>query len=485
MDMPTITPVLLCGGSGTRLWPLSRRSHPKQFAPLCGENSLFQQTARRLDFPGFAPPLVLTHADFRFMVAQQLLDAGVAPGAIFLEPVARNTAPAVLAAALWLARRRPEALMLIAPTDHLIEDPGAFRAAVARGSNAAREGRIVTFGIRPERARTGYGYLEIAPPEEQTCQGRATRAGGGPLKLRRFVEKPDEATARGMLTAGSFLWNAGIFLATADTIARAFRQHAPELIAPVEAALSTTRSDSDFVRLEGTAWKRVKSISLDYAIMEKATNIDVVPLAAGWSDLGDWDSVFEHGTPGPDGVALSGHATALDCRDSLLRSEDPGQEIVGIGLENIIAVAMPDAVLVADRRRAQDVKQAVELLQKKRAQQAGTFSREHRPWGWFDILQEGPGFKVKQITIHPGGCLSLQRHRQRAEHWIVVAGSVRATIGSNSETLHANQSVHVPLGTMHRLENSGNVPAVLIEVQTGSYLGEDDIIRYDDVYERA
>ena len=472
----TITPLLLCGGSGTRLWPLSRKSYPKQFVPLVGETTLFQQTVRRLAGEGFAPPLVVTNADFRFIVAEQMAELGTAPGAILIEPEGRNTAPAILAAALWLDRTDPEALMLVAPSDHVMPDAAAFRAAVEAGVAAARAGRLVTFGITPDRAETGYGYLELdAPPED-----------GAPhaIGLKRFVEKPDRAAAEAMLATGRYLWNAGIFLFSVAAILAAFRTLRPDMIDPVRAALDDGEADLGFLRLAPGPWAGVADASVDYAVMEKADNLSVVPFSGGWSDLGGWDAVWRESGRDARGVGLSGRATAIDCDNTLLRSEDTGLEVVGIGLSGIIAVAMPDAVLVADAARAQDVKQAVAALKEKNARQATEFRKDHRPWGWFETLVLGERFQVKRIHVHPGGALSLQSHHHRAEHWVVVEGTARVTIGEQVKLVAENESVYIPLGTVHRLENPGKLPLVLIEVQTGSYLGEDDIIRYEDVYAR-
>lgn len=471
-----ITPVLLCGGSGTRLWPLSRKSYPKQFVPLIGEQTLFQASARRLSGDGFAAPLVLTNSDFRFIVTEQLSEIGIDPGAILIEPEGRNTAPAVLAAALWLEKTDPGALMLVAPSDHVVPDAAAFRAAVEAGAGAARDGQLVTFGIRPTHAETGYGYLELAEdPGDFAAR---------PLRLERFVEKPDAARAEEMVAAGNYLWNAGIFLFSGRAIIDAFAAHAPDLIAPVRAAVEDGRPDLGFLRLAPGPWAKAQDISIDYAVMERADNLSVVPFAAGWSDLGGWDAVWRE-TPRDDrGVALSGAATALDCDDTLLRSEDDTLEVVGIGLKNIITVAMPDAVLVADAARAQDVKRAVAALKAKQAPQATMFPKDHRPWGWFESLVAGDRFQVKRIHVHPGAALSLQSHHHRSEHWIVVEGTAKVTVDDEVKLVSENQSVYIPLGAVHRMENPGKVPMVLIEVQTGSYLGEDDIIRYEDVYAR-
>ena len=471
-----ITPVLLCGGSGTRLWPLSRKSYPKQFVPLVGDTTLFQASAQRMVGEAFAAPLVLTNADFRFIVGEQLAEVGIDPGAILIEPEGRNTAPAFLAAALWLARSDPDGLMLVAPSDHVVPDAPAFRDAVAAGAAAARAGQLVTFGIQPTYAETGYGYLELdAAPDIEHLSA---------MPLTRFVEKPDAAQAAEMLAAGRYLWNAGIFLFSVKTIIAAFAAHAPALMAPVRAAVEGGQPDLGFLRLDPEAWRGAEDISIDYAVMERAANLSVVPFAAGWSDLGGWDAVWRESARDAQGVATSGPATALDCTDTLLRSEDDGLEVVGIGLQNIITIAMPDAVLVADARRAQEVKRAVEALKAKPARQATAFPKDHRPWGWFESLVTGDRFQVKRIVVHPGAALSLQSHHHRSEHWIVVEGTARVTIDDRVELVTENQSVYIPLGAVHRMENPGKVPMVLIEVQTGAYLGEDDIIRYEDVYAR-
>lgn len=472
-----ITPVLLCGGSGTRLWPLSRKSYPKQFSPLLGDTTLFQDSAQRLAGEGYAAPLVLTNSDFRFIVTEQLSEVGIDPGAILIEPEGRNTAPAVLAAALHLLKTDPEALMLVAPSDHVVPDAPAFRAAVQAGVAAARDGQLVTFGIKPTHAETGYGYLEL--------DGDAGDFSPRAIGLKRFVEKPDADTAEQMLAAGTFLWNAGIFLFSVQTIVAAFRSHAPELMAPVQAAVDQGQPDLGFLRLDPKAWSEAEDISFDYAVMERADNLTVVPFAAGWSDLGGWDAVWREAGPDADGVVAQGPATAIECENSLLRSEDDALELVGIGLKNIIAVAMPDAVLVADVSRAQDVKLAVAALKAKAAKQATAFPKDHRPWGWFESLVIGDRFQVKRIVVHPGAALSLQSHHHRSEHWIVVEGTAKVTVDDEVKLVSENQSVYIPLGAVHRMENPGKVPMVLIEVQTGSYLGEDDIIRYEDVYARS
>ncbi|MEM6374619.1 MAG: mannose-1-phosphate guanylyltransferase/mannose-6-phosphate isomerase [Pseudomonadota bacterium] len=471
-----ITPVLLCGGSGTRLWPLSRKSYPKQFAQLLGPESLFQASAQRLAGAGFAAPVVVTGSDFRFIVTEQLSEIGIDPGAILIEPEGRNTAPAVLAAALYLSKTDPDALMLVAPSDHVIPDAAAFHDVLEVGTEAARAGRMVTFGITPSRAETGYGWLELAE-----TPGTNVHA----LDLIRFVEKPDAATAQTMLDQGRFLWNAGIFLFSVQTIIAAFKAHAPAMMEPVLAAVEQGKADLGFLRLDAGSWSDAEEISIDYAVMERASNLSAVPFAAGWSDLGDWHAVWREAPGDADGLVTSGAATGIACHNTLLRSESPDQELVGIGLDDIVAVAMPDAVLVAHASRAQDVKKAVSALKKKGSKQATQFPKDHRPWGWFETLALADRFQVKRIVVHPGAALSLQSHHHRSEHWIVVAGTAKVTVDETVKLVTENESIYIPLGAVHRMENPGKVPMVLIEVQTGTYLGEDDIIRYEDVYARS
>ena len=472
-----ITPVLLCGGSGTRLWPLSRKSFPKQFARITGEESLFQAAVRRFSGPGFAAPVVVTGNDFRFIVTEQLAQTEIAPRAVLIEPEGRNTAPAVLAAALVLEASDPAALILVAPSDHVIPDDAAFRAAVAAATPRALAGDLVTFGITPTRPETGYGYLELAP-------GAGTAA-TTPQPLARFVEKPDGARAAELLASGGFLWNAGIFLFTVRALVQAFRDHAPAVLAPVTAAVEGAHADLGFTRLAACPWEDVPDISIDYAIMEKADNLSVMPYAAGWSDLGGWDAVWQETSPNAEGNVTSAHATAIACEGTLLRSESPRVELVGIGLKDIVAVATTDAVLVSHKSEAQRVKDAVAALKARGAPQATQFPTDHRPWGWFESLVIGTRFQVKRIHVHPGAALSLQSHHHRSEHWIVVEGTARVTVDDAVKLVTENQSVYIPLGAVHRMENPGKVPMVLIEVQTGSYLGEDDIIRYEDIYSRG
>ena len=479
MTTRNIIPVILCGGSGTRLWPVSRKSFPKQFIDLIGEGSLFQQSSRRLSGDGFAAPLVVTNSDFRFIATQQLHDAGITPGAVLIEPAARNTAPALLAAALFAAKDDPDALMLAAPSDHYITQAEDFCNSLQRGIAAATAGQIVTFGIRPDRPETGYGYLELGEGEAD-----------GARPLRRFVEKPERAEAERMLAAGGYLWNAGIFMYTAETLIDAFAAHAPDMLALVQAAVDGAQPDLGFLRLDAEPWEKCRDISVDFAIMEKVGNLSVVAHEGDWSDMGGWNAVHQHAEHDADGVALQGRAHAVECRNTLLRSESGAVQLVGLGLDNIVAVAMPDAVLVADRRRTSTLGDVVKQMRKAGVPQADNFPKDHRPWGFFETLILSASFQVKRIVVNPGAALSLQSHKHRSEHWIVVVGTARVTVGPTLDDVkvqdvQANESVYIPLGAIHRMENPGDTPMELIEVQTGSYLGEDDIIRYEDVYARG
>ena len=472
-----IHPVLLCGGSGTRLWPLSRKSYPKQFVKLVGEESLFQASARRLSGTGFAAPSIVTAADFRFIVIEQLAALEIAPADVLIEPSARNTAAAICAAALALEARAPGALMLVAPSDHVIPDAEQFRDAVQAAAPAALAGQLVTFGIRPDRAETGYGWLELSAPTPDFSPE--------PQPLRSFVEKPDAARASALLKGGMHLWNAGIFLFSTTAILDAFTKHAPEVLTATRAAFGAAEKDLSFVRLAPAPWADLPDISIDYAVMERAPNLTVVPYGGAWSDLGDWQSVWRETGSDSQGTVLTGPATALECHDTLLHATSEAQQLVGIGLHDIIAVAMPDAVLVAHKDHAQEVKQAVATLKTKSVSQAETLPRDYRPWGWYESLVVGPRFQVKRIVVHPGAALSLQSHHHRAEHWIVVEGTAKVTVDDDIKLIAENESVYIPLGSVHRMENPGKLPLTLIEVQTGSYLGEDDIIRYEDVYARG
>ncbi|RJE82235.1 mannose-1-phosphate guanylyltransferase/mannose-6-phosphate isomerase [Paracoccus onubensis] len=470
-----ITPVLLAGGSGTRLWPVSRKTFPKQFSSITGDETLFQAAVRRLAGPVYAPPIVMTNADFRFIVAGQLEQTGVSGATIVVEPVGRNTAPAILAAAQMVASGNPLGLVLVAPSDHMISDSAAFSAIVTKAVEIVKTGRIVVFGVRPDRPASAYGYLELADQE------------GDFQMVRRFIEKPATDRAADLLADGNCLWNAGIFLFQAQAMIDEFRNHAPEFLSPVQASLDLARHDTDFLWLGDEPWRELPDRSIDYAIMEKSGNIAVCRLSCHWADLGGWDSVWHEAVaacPTGNAVVADEGATAIDCRNVLLRSGGDDLQVVGIGLRDMIVVATSDAVLVADLKRAQDVRLAVDALAAKRRKQAVAFPREHRPWGWYETLARADRFQVKRIMVEPGASLSLQKHMHRSEHWVVVSGTAQVTINDDLRLVSENESVYVPLGAVHRMTNPGKVPVILIEVQTGVYLEEDDIIRYHDQYAR-
>ena len=473
-----IYPVLLCGGSGTRLWPLSRKSHPKQFVKLLGDESLFQASALRMSGASFGAPSVVTGSDFRFMVVEQLAAIEIEPQIILIEPFARDTAAAVCAAAVALDAQKGNSLMLVSPSDHVITDAKRFRATVEAAIPTANEGQIVTFGIRPDRAETGYGWLELSSKLSDNFEAVAQ-------PLSSFVEKPDEETAEALLRGGMHLWNAGIFLFSTSTILTSFEQHAPQTLNEVRNAFSAADTDLGFTRLAADPWSRLEDISIDYAVMEHAPNLSVMPYRGYWSDLGDWQAIWREGEEDSFGVVANGSSTALDCKNTLLLATSETQELVAMGLNDIITVAMPDAVLVAHKERAQDVKTAVAKLKEKGAAQAETLPRDYRPWGWYESIALGPRFQVKRIVVNPGGILSLQSHKHRSEHWIVVEGTAKVTIDKDITIVNENQSVYIPLGAIHRLENPSKLRLTLIEVQTGNYFGEDDIIRYEDAYARG
>ena len=476
--MSQIFPVLLAGGSGTRLWPLSRKSYPKQFSKLLGQTTLFQSSAERLtssDLIDFVPHITLTNTDYRFIIGEQLQEVGIDPGPILIEPAAKNTASAILAASIFANSKDPTAILLVAPSDHVIPDKSHFHEMVRVGLPHVENGKFVTFGIQPTHPETGYGYLELS---------ESTLDAFGTSELLHFVEKPDLERATEMMTAGNFLWNAGIFLFRAADMMAAFADYAPKTLDLVSRAVDLATTDLGFLRLASEPWSMLEDISIDYAIMEKAQNLVVVPYASKWSDLGGWDAVLSECESDSLGNVLSDRAHAIGCKNSLLRSESDGQQVVGIGLNDIIAIAMSDAVLVAPKARAQEVKEAVAVLKDKGIAQAEVFPKDHRPWGWFESLALGERFQVKRICVKPGAALSLQSHKYRSEHWVVVEGTATVTVEQKTVTVEEGQSIYVPLGAKHRMENHGKSLMVLIEVQIGGYLGEDDIIRYEDVYHR-
>lgn len=470
-----VRPVILCGGAGTRLWPVSRQLFPKQLLPLMGDRSLLQQTAGRLPAPLFEPAVIVSSEDQRFFIKRQLEAAGAPVEAILLEPVARNTAAAAAFAAAWLERAGRDELMLVMPSDHVIVDVDAFLAAVRTGTPHAENGAIVTFGAKPTEPNTQYGYIEADT-------GRSFADGASPIA--RFVEKPDAATAARYVESGRFFWNSGIFLMKAQTLLDEMREFLPESLDAIVSAARQATVDGLFVRPDAEAFGQAQNISIDHGVMEKTARGVVVPVEMQWSDVGAWDAVWKLSAKDPAGNATSGDIIAVDTRNSLLRSE--GQAVLAtIGLEGMAVIAVRDAVLVAPLDRVAEVKELVETLKAQDRDCALTPPKVARPWGSYETIGDGPRFQVKHIIVDPGETLSLQMHFHRSEHWVVVRGSAQVTVGDEVSILQENESTYIPAGTRHRLANPGKVPLELVEIQCGPYLGEDDILRFDDQYGRA
>jgi mannose-1-phosphate guanylyltransferase/mannose-6-phosphate isomerase len=474
-----VSPVILCGGSGTRLWPLSRTGFPKQFLCLTGHDSLFQQAATRLAQVGsaditVAPLLLVTGEDHRFLAVEQLREAGIALGHALLEPAGRNTAPALTLAALAAQSSGKDPVLVVTPADQTVVNTTAFTQAMQQAIEEAAQGTIVILGITPGRPETGYGYIQV--------KGSAETA----LTVQRFVEKPDAATAQSYLDAGGYFWNAGIFVLKASVWLKALEQFRPDILQATHTAWDQRREDGHFVRPGEEAFKAIPSESIDYAVMEHATaaglSIKMVPLDAGWSDLGAWDAVWNVLPKDATGNAHVGDVLFTDSRNTLVHATSRLVSLVGV--DDLIVIETPDAVLVADRTRSQDVKHIVKALADQGREEQTLHRKVHRPWGWYDSIDEGGRFKVKRIQVKPGASLSLQKHHHRAEHWIVVKGTAEITNGDKVILLTENQSTYIPLGEVHRLANPGTIPLEIIEVQSGSYLGEDDIVRFEDHYGR-
>ncbi len=467
-----IHPVVLSGGSGTRLWPMSRASLPKQLLALNGERTMIQDTVLRANVTNAGPPILLCSEGHRFLVAEQMQAIGVTPRAIVLEPMGRNTAPAAAIGALMVAEHDPTGIVLLLPSDHVVSDQAAFEVAVGRAASAARLGYIVTFGIAPASPETGYGYIQ-----------RGTMLGDCVNRVARFAEKPDSATAKRHLASGDHFWNSGMFVFRVDVLLAELARLEPALVEACRSALRDARRDLDFVRLDAKAFEKAKNISLDYAVMERTDKAAVVACDIGWSDVGAWSSLWSLRKRDENGNVLQGDVMIHDSHDSFVRGEKGLTALVGV--RNLVVVVTEDAVLVADKGRAQDVKAIVDQLKSSGRPELFDHKVVFRPWGSYQGIDAGDGYQVKHIMVKPGGRLSLQSHRKRAEHWVVVQGTAKVTCDDKVFLLHENQSTFIPLGAKHRLENPGKQPLRLIEVQSGSYLGEDDIVRYDDAYGRV
>jgi mannose-1-phosphate guanylyltransferase/mannose-6-phosphate isomerase len=474
-----VQPVILCGGSGTRLWPLSRAGFPKQFLCLTGSESLFQQAARRLiglsaESIQVDDPLVVTGEDHRFLALEQLREIGMAPSAVLLESVARNTAPALTLAALAAVENGEDPVMVVTPADQTVANTSAFNGAMHVAIREAAEGTIVIMGVTPDNPETGYGYIKAPIAPTLT------------LVVERFVEKPDEAKAKEYLAEGDYYWNAGMFVLKASVWLQAIESFRPDIAVTTRAAWAQRSSDAAFVRPSAADFATIPSDSVDYAVIERCPgshfSIHMVPLDAGWSDLGTWDAVWRMLPKDPNGNAHLGDVLAVDCSKNLVNATS--RLVALVGVHNLVVVETPDAVLVADQSCSQDVKHIVNALQQQKREEHTLHRKVHRPWGWYDCIDEGGRFKVKRIQVKPGASLSLQKHHHRAEHWVVVNGTAEITCGDKKLLLTENQSTYIPLGELHRLANPGAIPLEIIEVQSGSYLGEDDIVRIKDSYGR-
>jgi len=467
--MTPIVPVILSGGSGTRLWPLSREAYPKQFLPLVGDDTMLQATWKRVASIAGAAPIVVANQEHRFMAAEQLRECKVQPQALILEPVGRNTAPAIAIAALQALAGGDDALLLVLPSDHVVRNEAAFHAAVKQAAIAAEGGKLVTFGIVPTAPETGYGYIKAA-------------TGEGVRAVDRFVEKPDLATAEEYVASGEYFWNSGMFLFRASRYLKELETLQPAILAACRQALDKAARDNDFIRLDADAFAASPNDSIDYAVMEKTADAAVVPLDAEWNDVGSWSALWEVSDKDADGNACHGDVIALDCKDSYAYGN---RLIAMVGLQDVVVVETDDAVFVGHKDRVQDVKEIVGQIKRDGRSEAAAHRKVYRPWGAYDSIDNGARFQVKRITVKPGATLSLQMHHHRAEHWIVVSGTAEVTRGDEVILLSENQSTYIPLGVTHRLKNPGKLPLELIEVQSGSYLGEDDIVRFEDSYGRA
>jgi len=468
-----ITPVILSGGSGTRLWPLSRKEYPKQYLSLASDNTMLQETILRLSgLDNLADPIIVCNADHRFLVAEQCQKIGVKNPTILLEPVGRNTAPSIAAAALQSLKTSDDTVLLVLSADHVIHDIDAFHEAIKIASSQAQEGKLATFGIVPTDANTGYGYIKSSKNNTH-----------GAYKVEEFVEKPDLKTAQSYLEQGKYLWNSGMFMFKADTLIDELTMHSPDTVKAVSGAVKNATQDLDFVRLDKLAFESSPSDSIDYALMEKSDNVVVVPLDAGWSDVGSWSALYDIGAKDGSGNVLKGDVTVKDTTNTYIYASHHMVTIVGV--DNLIVIDTPDATFIASQDKAHEVKSIVESLQKNGRAEAHSNRKVYRPWGWYDSIEVGKHFQVKRLHVNPGAKLSLQMHNKRAEHWVVVSGTATAINGEEILTLTEGDSTYIPIGTTHGLENKTNQQLEIIEVQSGAYLGEDDIVRFEDIYGRV
>ena len=473
----SVIPVILSGGMGTRLWPVSRSQRPKQLQPLVSELSMIQATARRFDNsrpgPSFTPPIIVCADDHRFVIGEQLREIDVAPMFQILEPVGRNTAPAVAVAALLAMKDHPDAILAVLPADHDIRNLNAFLGSVGHAVKAAMQGLLVTFGVIPGHPETGYGYVRVGAKLGQ----------GAVHEIAEFVEKPDLATAQQYLASNEYLWNSGIFVFTAQSFLKELRAYRQDILQACEEAIGQASNDLDFVRLDTQAFERCPSESIDCAIMEKTTRGAVVPVNMGWSDVGSWSALWDIGAKDADGNVTVGDVITLDVKNCYIRSDK--RLVAALGLEGIVVVDSGDVVLVADKKRDQDIKSLVTRIKTAGRTEHEAHQRVFRPWGWYETVEMGRRHQVKHLLVKPRQKLSLQLHHHRAEHWVVVEGTAQVTVGDKVMSLSENQSTYIPKETKHRLENPGDVDVSIIEVQSGSYLGEDDIERFEDLYDRS
>jgi len=468
-----IIPVILSGGSGTRLWPLSRKEYPKQYLPLVGDNTMLQETILRLEgLDNLADPIIICNADHRFLVAEQCQQIDIKNPTILLEPVGRNTAPAIAAAALQSLKQTDDAVLLVLSADHVIQDIETFHAAINIASNQAQAGKLATFGIVPTDANIGYGYIKASKNDDN-----------GAYKVDEFVEKPDLKTAQSYLEQGNYLWNSGMFMFKATTLVDELTAHSPDIIKSVSNAINNATQDLDFIRLDKQAFELSPSDSIDYALMEKSDNVVVVPLDAQWNDIGAWPALYDIGTKDSQGNVIKGDVITQGTTNTYINADH--HMVAAIGVDNLIIIDTPDATFIATQDKAQEVKSIVESLQASGRCESSTHRKVYRPWGWYDSIESGEYFQVKRVHVKPGAKLSLQMHHKRAEHWVVVSGTATVTNGEQTFSLEKGESTYIPLGAIHALENKTSEPLEIIEVQSGTYLGEDDIVRFEDIYGRV